>query len=332
MTTAIPALTALRPIEARLPFASGLELQLGELLKLNVAAGADGALLGRDARGLEVALPGGAELAQPGDVLLMRVMDLRPRLALQLVERQPQAQHAVEAGMHDESSPALRTDQAWLARQHLSVAQQPLPDPARVAVQWRAQVFDELQRAAPGEMVAAGAALQDEGQAPPGSFRLVGWQDQALLLSLLLPGQKHWAQVTRDGRRAAGGDVQAEEISLLLCIALTFEGDWVQVLLQWDHGVHLHFTAGKAETLARVRGLLPRIATALAAVPLRLRSCQLSVRRPGLEVAPPPPESQRPGTALVAEGISGTLFRAAAELAKVLQLAQPREPMTEISR
>ncbi|PZP35675.1 MAG: hypothetical protein DI603_02545 [Roseateles depolymerans] len=334
MTTSIPALTALRPIDAQTVLPGGREFQLGELLKLRVVQGADGGLLGSDGLGLLVPLPAGAGQAQPGDTLLLRVLSLRPRMELQFVERQAQSGSTVPAAQDwADDSPALRTDQAWLASQRFArAAPAPLAEPGMIAIQWRAQAFAELQRAARVDEAGwpVAAALPDEGLLPQTVFQLGGWQNQAVLLRLLLPlpGQLPWLPVERDGRHEPGGEASADDgSSLLLCITLEFRGDRVQVLLMWDHGLLLHFAADQASTLEHVRALLPGIASALAAVPLRLRSCLLSVRSPSLK--PPSPERIAAG---LAETSCGALFRAAAEIAKLLQLAQPRDPITAISR
>lgn len=333
MTAPIPALTALRPIETQTPLPGGREFQLGELLKLSVVLGGDGNLFGTDGRGLLVPLPAAAGEAQAGDTLLLRVLSLRPRMELQFVERQTQAgAMATAPGVWAEDSPALRSDQAWLASQGLARPAVPPPGPATVAIQWRAQVFAEFQRPARTDEMAwsAGTALQDELLLPQAAFQLGGWQNQPVLLRLLLPlpGQLPWMPVEREPHHEHGGEAAPDDgSSLLLSLTLEFLGDRVQVLLLWDHGLLLHFAADEASTLERVRTLLPAIASALAAVPLRLRSCLLSVRSP--ELKPPPPERIAAG---LAETSCGALFRAAAEIAKLLQGAQPRDPITAISR
>lgn len=336
MSSPIPALTALRPIDLAQPFLGGREPQLGELLKLRVLRAGDGSLLGAGAGGLLLPLAGLQGEVEPGEWLLLRVLSVRPRLELQLAERQAAAGTAAEAALAPDSgqdSPALRTEQAWLAHQRLVSAGPPPPAaPVQLALQWRAQVFSELQYARaedPGAYLPGGAPLPQESL-PPAVYQLAGWQNQGLLLRLLLPlpGQLPWQPVERDGHHPGSGEEVLDDGSpLLLCISLEFNGDWVQVLLHWDHGLQLHFAADQAATLERVRALLPGIASAIAAVPLRLRSCLLSVRSP--ELVAPAPER-------VVAGLTGSnssaLFRAAAELVKVLQLSQPSEPITAISR
>lgn len=316
MTAPIPALSAVRALQAHQSFAGGRDLRPGELLRLQVVAAADGTLLGADGDGLQLPLPGLGGQAAPGDVLLLRVLSQRPRLELQLVERQPggSAPAALRPSPQIEDSPALRSDQAWLARQHLVGAPPALPQPAAVAVQWRAQVLGELQQLAGSpDPAPPWAAAQD---AAPLILQLPGWQNQAVLLRLLLPlhGQLPWPAVDADGGH--GETVGDDGSALMLCLGLALDGDWVQVLLLWDHGLLLHFSADEAATLERVRELLPAMASALAAVPLRLRSCLLSVRGAAPRDAP---------AARLAAGLADTrcaaLFRAAAELVKQLQRA-----------
>lgn len=342
MAQTVPIIAALRPVQAWQAQQPGLPVptlpQVGELLRLTVTSGSQGQLLAGNAQGVLMGLSPGT--AAVGDELLMRVLATQPRLELQMVERRGGTVPQASSSALPEDTAALRTDQAWM-QQRFQGARAALAQglPATVAAQWRGRVLAEVMRGGGGGStsttaveppVPAAAAASLEGAAAPRpggeAIALQGWQGQALLLRLLspqgpalpLPGCE-----TEEAPPRQPGDQEAEAFSpeepgegLRLGLILSLNGDWVQVVLQWQQGLLLHVSADKPATLQMLRGLMPRIAAALAAVPLRLRHCQLSSQPPA---APPLPQAQQSHG--LAHSSSGALFRAAAEIAKVLQQA-----------
>ncbi|MFT7723752.1 MAG: hypothetical protein QM788_13140 [Roseateles sp.] len=329
----VSALRPLRPVEAWPRQAGGREAQVGELLRLRVAQAADGGLLGDAEDGLQLGLPAG--LARPGDTLLLRVLSREPRLALQLLQRE-----AAAAALPDETPGdewgwrALRPDQGRLQRWHLDQdarlpvqgAEQGAEQVAeQMAVQWRARMLAEQLRAPAGPAApppGPDAALA--AQAAP--VQLAGWLGQMLWLRLLGPLGGFWPAAAgadeagrQDGGRGGGAPAGAGLPDGGVCLGLnlaTPQG-WVLVLLQWRHGLLLHCCAERAEALPWLRTRLPAIARALAAVPLRLRHCSLGLRPPPLPDAAPAQRAQG-----LAAAASQPLFRAAAEIARVLQQDQ----------
>lgn len=329
MSTAVPAIAALRPILAwQAPVGAPPTATVGELLRMIVAAGPQGELQARNEQGLLLNVPPGAAAA--GDVLLLRVLATQPKLELQMLERRSAdaAGANVPAAAGQEDTAALRPDQAWL-QQRFNGARQMSGSalPASLAAQWRGRVLAEVLRSnlpeQPGPQAAAAPA---EGAARLEPFHLQGWNGQALLLRLLSPQMAGWPSLEREdealqqqpphrhaeSEQHAGSDEPGEGLRLGLILSLN--GDWVQVVMQWQQGLLLHFSADKPETLQALRALMPRIAAALAAVPLPLRHCQLSSKPPA---APPLPQGQQ--SQGLAHTSSGALFRAGAEIASVLQ-------------
>ncbi|QPF74182.1 hypothetical protein G8A07_15505 [Roseateles sp. DAIF2] len=326
MSSPIQAIVPLRPVmhagQGQSGASSGPAVQVGDTLRLTVAAGAQGQLQALNEQGVLLAniAPGSAQV---GDVLLLRVLATQPRLELQMLERQPtQAGTAGQpASAALEESGALRTDQAWLLAQRLHSARATVaPEmtaPASLALQWRGRLLAE---AAQGPSAAPEQATA--------SLHLPGWNGHNLQLRLLTPPTAAWLPhpdepAARDEESSGGRqpphpepEDQQQGEGLRLGLILSLGGEWVQVVLQWQQGLLLHFSAEKAETLQALRGLMPRISAALAAVPLPLRHCQLSSRPPA--VPPLPRERLSQG---LAHGSSGALFRAAAEVAGVLQRA-----------
>lgn len=333
MSTAVPAIAALRPILAwQAPVGAPPSATVGELLRLTVAAGPQGELQARNAQGLLLNVPPGAAAA--GDVLLLRVLATQPKLELQMLERRgaeaaaAAAEPATAGGQEDTA--ALRTDQAWLQQRFNGAGLASGGGlPASLAAQWRGRVLAEVLRAKlpelPGPPAAAASAERAAGQEP---FHLQGWNGQALLLRVLSPQMAVWPLLEREdeaqqapqqqhhaepgAEQQAGPEEPGEGLRLGLILSLN--GDWVQVVMQWQQGLLLHFSADKPETLQALRALMPRIAAALAAVPLPLRHCQLSSKPPAV---PPLPQGQQSHG--LAHTSSGALFRAGAEIASVLQ-------------
>lgn len=324
MNAPIPALTPVRAIEAWFTQAGVREAQIGELLRLRVALTAEGGLLGESDDGLRVGLPPG--LGRPGDQLLLRVLAREPRLQLQLLQRDvPPAAEPGEPPGGDWGLRALRPDQGRLLRWQLDQAARL---PADVAAQWRAQALAE-----PGRVVSPGAAALPPGadaawlaQAAP--VQLVGWLGQVLWLRLLNPLSGFWPALAtqpdarRDKERQQGRQQDARltssggsEEGVCLCLNLDTAEGWVLVLLQWQQGLLMHVCAERAEALPWLRARLPAVAQVLAAVPLRLRHCSLGLRPPPLPEGEP---SQRPQA--LASAVSQPLFRAAAEVARLLQI------------
>ncbi|HEY1130223.1 MAG TPA: hypothetical protein VGF12_12545 [Roseateles sp.] len=314
MNAPIPALRPVRPIEAWPRQAGGREAQIGELLRLRVALMADGGLLGDAEDGLQLGLPAG--LARPGDTLLLRVLSREPRLELQLVQREAATDAVPEETPGDEWGwRALRPDQGRLQRWHLN---QDARLPVQVAVQWRSQLLAEQLRAPQGP---AGQALGPESQlaAHAAPVQLTGWLGQIVWLRLLSPLSSFWPAATGhdDAAREGGGGLAEPGVpdgGICLSMNLATPEGWVLVLLQWRHGLLLHCCAERAEALPWLRARLPAVAKALAAVPLRLRHCSLGVRPPLLPDAGPAQRAQG-----LASAASQPLFRAAAEIARVLQ-------------
>jgi len=314
MNATIPALSPLRPVDAWLHQAGGREAQVGELLRLRVALAAEGGLLGETEDGLQVGLPPG--LGRPGDLLLMRVLSREPRLQLQLMQREAVSDAAPdELPGGDWGLRALRPDQGRLQRWHLD---QDARQPA-LAGQWRSQLLSEQLRAPQG------LAGQMPGPEPPWAahaapVQLVGWLGQLLWLRLLGPLSGFWPlPAVRDDVGREGGDALMEpgvqEDGACLCLNLDTPEGWVLVLMQWHHGLLLHCCAERAEALPWMRARLPAVARALAAMPLRLRHCSLGLRPPPLPEAGPAQRAQA-----LASAASLPLFRAAAEIARLLQV------------
>jgi hypothetical protein len=338
MNAPIPALSPLPALDAWTPSRGGFVLQIGEQLRLQVALAADGALLGRTERGQTFALPAG--LAQPGEMLLVRVLASQPQLQLQIVERRA-AEGAPQSAATSDAAPqdtgALRADPAWLMRRlpgarplpgAASASTPPLTHtapaaPDMLAAQWRGRVLAEVLKA---PMQHAGVAANVVPEASQEAIRVQGWNGQPIQLRLLHPQQASWPppgpedeapqEPQRDGQQPHQEPDEPGE-GLRLGLILSLNGDWVQVVLQWQAGgVLLHLSAESPATLQQLRGLLPRVSAALAAVPLPLRHCQLSSRPPAM---PPLPSAQQ--APQLAHASSNALFRAAAEIAAVLQQA-----------
>ncbi|MBV8036753.1 hypothetical protein [Roseateles sp.] len=312
MNAPIPALRPLRPIEAWPRQAGGREAQVGELLRLRVAQATDGGLLGDTEDGLQLGLPPG--LARPGDMLLLRVLSREPRLELQLLRRDAAPDTVPDEAPGDEWGwRALRPDQGRLQRWHLN---QDARLPAQLAVQWRALMLAEQLRPPHGP---TGQALGPESLlvAHAAPLQLTGWLGQMLWLRLLSPLGGFWpAPAGHDEAAQEGATAEAGVADGGVCLSLnvaTTEG-WVLVLLQWRHGLLLHCCAERAEALPWLRARLPVMARALAAVPLRLRHCSLGLRPPPLPEAGPAQRAQG-----LASAASQPLFRAAAEVVRVLQ-------------
>lgn len=321
MRPPIPAIPAIRPVLTWQPGGSLPQQQVGDLLSLRVEVGAQGELLARDGRGLLLSLP--AETAVAGDVLLLRVLSSQPKLALELVERQPSTPALKLPVSEENESPAVRTDQAWLQRLQVAGLNSL---PASLAAQWRNRVLAEVLRA--GRSAASIADLPPAAQGQlllpaqhQSPIHLLGWNAQALLLRLLGVPPDQARHGAADEAAADGGAAQDEGArdsgGLQLLFGLSLNGEWVQLRLHWQHGLFLHFSADKPQTLQALRGLMPRMAAALAAVPLLMRHCQLSLKPP-----PGTPLSVEQQARGLAHSSSGALFRAAAEIARILQQGQ----------
>lgn len=272
--------------------------------------------------GLTLRLPVG--VGQAGDMLVMRVLPnptaLAQQLQLQLVARQSSA--AITANIEAaplptaSDSPAMRDDQAWLQKLQ---AQPAMHLPASLAAQWRARVLAEVLRGSGHTGLDAPMDSRRTEPQPlllPLSFHLQGWHAQALLLRLVMPQGRIWhgldGDVLDDQAKEAGAVEQTT--GLCLCLDLSMEGYWLQVMLQWLDGLLLQFSADKPDALRALRERLPGIGRALASVPLRLRHCQLSLKPPAAVPAKLAEQSQG-----LAHSSSAALFRAAAEIVKVLQ-------------
>lgn len=313
MPAPILALNALRPIEVQARHAGAREAQVGELLRLRVTRAPQGMLMGSDESGLQLQLPPDAAL--PGEVLLLRVLARQPRLELQVLQRESAAPAPLPGGEGEWTSAAMRPDQAWLQRWHISRSAEL---PSNLAAQWRARALAQQLRqpeALPGQVLGPEAMLA--AHAAP--IQLPGWMGQALWLRLLSPLPELWhpldaEESTADDADSSRGEDGEGHSGLRLCLNLRLDGAWLLVLLQWRHGLLLHFSAQRQDTLQGLRERLPRIAAALAAVPLQLRHCSLSLRQPALLDASASQRAQG-----LAQAGSQVLFRAAAELVSVLQ-------------
>ncbi|MDC6169507.1 hypothetical protein [Paucibacter sp. XJ19-41] len=329
--SAIPSLSPVSAVAAAaaMPSSAGGSAmpRPGELLHLLLMRQdprQDGDWLADGPNGLTLRLPAG--LGYAGDTLVMRVLPnptaLAQQLLLQLVARQSSA--AITANIESAppptatESPAMREDQAWLQKLQ---AQPSLTLPASLAAQWRARVLGEVLRATGNTgLDVAMDSMRAELQAllQPLSFHLQGWHAQALLLRLVIPQGRLWPGFNEDvaDDHAGKGGLAAEMTGLCLCVGLSLEGYWLQMILQWRHGLLLQFSADKPEALRALRERLPRIGHALAGVPLRLRHCQLSLKPPAAEPARLAEQARG-----LAHSSSPTLFRAAAEIVHVLQSA-----------
>jgi hypothetical protein len=314
----IPALAPLRPVALfTLPRAADVPQPApGELLRLRIVAGPQGALLGSDDRGLLLQLPAGA--ATPGELLVLRVLAREPSLTLQILQRDsaPQAR-ALDADT-GWACDAMRPDQAWLQRRQVG---RPAESPRGLAGLWLAQALAlQLQQPEPTAGPQPGSALQID--VPMAPIELRGSAGEALWLRLLNPMPALWHRASIDEEAATddGADVDADadadRAGLCLCVQLCLDGAWLLALLQWRYGLLLHFSADSPQTLHALRSYLPRIAAALSAVPVRLRHCSMGLREPALTDAGPSERAQG-----LARAGSPLLFRAAAEIVAVLQQA-----------
>lgn len=154
------------------------------------------------------------------------------------------------------------------------------PDAATEAARWQALLLDG------GLALSAAATLPQQG------------------LRFMAPAQAPWRW---PGDHTRGGAAQDDPS---LALGLVLDGEPVLVLLHWQQGLWLQLGAGSPATLLALRAAVPAIATALAAVPLRLRRCWLvRLTRPLPTVAAP----------VLARGHGAWLLRAAAEVAAVLR-------------
>lgn len=319
MTKPIPALFSLRPL---LPLPSGASPRLptlGQALPLQIGLGPSGELLAQGPQGLVFTLPAGS--ARVGDLLLMRVVATQPQIELQLIEHQavPAARLRLDEGDSLDSMPSQRPDQAQLQRLQLGrAAAETLP--ATLATQWRSRVLAEVLRHpadTPLLTGLAGHAAETAGTLAP-LYPMPGWQQLSILLRLLSPSAPAWPQVAEE-LLAADADAGAagEEQGLRLQLSLTLEGESLQLLLQWQHGLLLYFVTESAEMLQALRQRLPQIASVLASIPMPLRYCLFARQMPAGQRP-----ALRPSQGL-AHTSSAALFRAAAEIVAVLQ----REPL-----
>lgn len=108
----------------------------------------------------------------------------------------------------------------------------------------------------------------------------------------------------------AQGEAGQDDPSLAL--GLVLDGEPVLVLLHWQQGLWLQLGARSPATLLALRAAVPAMATALAAVPLRLRRCWL------VRLTRPMPAAA-PASGPLPLGHGAWLLRAAAEVAAVLR-------------
>lgn len=211
--------------------------------------------------------------------------------------------------------PALRTEQAWLLK--LRLQPEAGQATARLARLWQGLVLQALK--------ASGPALPADAAPLPGAmpvlmpgpvYALPGWQGQVLLLRLLDGSTQAWPQPP-DATEDEDAEQAGHQAGLSLSLRLNLAGEAVQILLQWRQGLLLRACCADPDTLQALRDLLPRIAARLAAVPLLLRHCQLSLR-PAAPAAPARPRQLR----ALAHAGGSALFRAAAEISTVLLAAQ----------
>lgn len=216
--------------------------------------------------------------------------------------------------------PALRTEQAWLLK--LRLQPEAGQATARLARLWQGLVLQALK--ASGPALPADAAPAEAAPLPgampvlmPGPvYALPGWQGQVLLLRLLDGSAQAWPQPP-DATEDEDAELAGHQAGLSLSLRLNLAGEAVQILLQWRQGLLLRACCADPDTLQALRDLLPRIAARLAAVPLLLRHCQLSLR-PAAPAAPARPRQLR----ALAHAGGSALFRAAAEISTVLLAAQ----------
>lgn len=323
----LAAVAAPRRIEAQAQGGTRQPLP-GELLRLRVSLGPLGELLASDEAGLRLQLPVGT--ASPGEWVSMRVLSGLPRLALQRLPESGSVRLAEEAlpppasgqaGEEDWRYAALRPDRAWLQRRQQGLEAR---QPASVAAQWRSRALAEQLRlgmAEEGGLLASGAASLAQRAAEQGAaLQLPGWGGQVLWMRLMAP-LPQWGQGLSYSHAEPGGEHRDEDglppaadAGLCLSLNLRFGRGWLMLLLQWRQGLLLHFVLDSPEAAQALRQRLPAVSRRLAAVPLRLRHCRLS------PVPPLLPEAAAAQRALgLAQSSSAGLFRAAAEIAQLLQ-------------
>jgi hypothetical protein len=328
----LAAVAAPRRIEAQAQGGTRQPLP-GELLRLRVSLGPLGELLASDEAGLRLQLPAGT--ASPGEWVSMRVLSGLPRLALQRLPESVSAGLAEEAlpppasgqaGEEDWRYAALRPDRAWLQRRQQGLEAR---QPASVAAQWRSRALAEQLRLGMADardgLLAPGAASLAQRAAEQGAaLQLAGWGGQVLWMRLMAP-LPQWGQGLSYSQADPGGEDRGEyryedglppaaDAGLCLSLNLRFGRGWLMLLLQWRQGLLLHFVLDSPEAAQALRQRLPAVSRRLAAVPLRLRHCRLSLVPPLL------PEAVAAQRALgLAQSSSAGLFRAAAEIAQLLQ-------------
>lgn len=327
----LAAVAAPRRIEAQAQGGARQPLP-GELLRLRVSLGPLGELLASDEAGLRLQLPAGT--ASPGEWVSMRVLSGLPRLALQRLPESGSVTLADEAlpppassqaGEEDWRYAALRPDRAWLQRRQQGLEAR---QPASVAAQWRSRALAEQLRlgmAEEGSLLAPGAASLAQRAAEQGAaLQLPGWGGQVLWMRLMAP-LPQWGQGLSYSQAEPGGEYRGEyrdedglppaaDAGLCLSLNLRFGRGWLMLLLQWRQGLLLHFVLDSPEAVQALRQRLPAVSRRLAAVPLRLRHCRLSLVPPLL------PEAAAAQRALgLAQSSSASVFRAAAEIAQLLQ-------------
>lgn len=323
----LAAVAAPRRIEAQAQGGTRQPLP-GELLRLRVSLGPLGELLASDEAGLRLQLPAGT--ASPGEWVSMRVLSGLPRLALQRLPESVSAGLAEEAlpppasgqaGEEDWRYAALRPDRAWLQRRQQGLEAR---QPASVAAQWRSRALAEQLRlgmadAGNGSLAPGAASLAQRAAEQGAALQLPGWGGQVLWMRLMAPlpqwgqGLSHAPAEPGEGREEDGLP-PAADAGLCLSLNLRFGRGWLMLLLQWRQGLLLHFVLDSPEAAQALRQRLPAVSRRLAAVPLRLRHCRLSLVPPLL------PEAAAAQRALgLAQSSSAGLFRAAAEIAQLLQ-------------
>jgi hypothetical protein len=323
MSSAINSISPLRPIQAWQSPGPNQEMApaKGDVLRMTVSQHPEGGLLAVSEHGPMMMVPAGTVTV--GDVLLLRVLATHPKLELQMLERRPSDNGAgdqIGKASRSEETAALRTDQAWLQQRFHGPGMNALP--ATLAAQWRSRVLAEVLQANQREAsqtVAIAHALETVPMAiHSAAFHLLGWNSQTLLLRLLSPQTTHGTHTPHDEDASSEESQSARhddpDAPLRLGITFSLDGERVQILLQWQHGLLLHLSAEQPKTLQALRSLLPSIAGALAAVPLPLRHCQLSQKMP--ESAAAALTFQMP---FLVHSSSAALFRAAAEVVGVLQ-------------
>lgn len=280
----------------------------GRTLRLLLAAGGAGEMLGRSENGQTYRLFPNASGMQPGwregQTLLVQVVRTGPPLEVRVLGTLTPEDAAAAGNDSGAYPPALRPDQAAILR--LAAA---ATDTMAQAAHWRQLSLAALRQAstvAPDHAVLAPEVEALGGPDPALLLRVLPWHGAPLTLWL---EQRRWSGgANRRARRRAG-------TRLCLAVSLPALGRVALTLDVLDVQVGLTVTAANAAAVAPLRAEVGAIAARMARAGLRLMRCH--VRHDPALATPTSAASTPP--AVGSHELPLALFRAGAEAMEALR-------------